>query len=222
MATSAPPPKNPSLSEAPTTAVGALIEALTEICAAEKAGDGELGAFRASLAVVLQFVERSIAPDQRILLRPLRKLELALRDTAIGAQPPVFFNPPTKDDKPRTFGPRKDKFIHVLHGSVAAAVDILIKEGKESRDEAAQFVATLLSDAQIKDPSGGRYRKAQILMWRDEMGGRSPAIAKTIYDSTLSQYHQRKAELESSGKWRPEAARNVVRGSVVALRERGF
>ena len=221
MATSATVPRNLSLSEAPTTAVGALIEALTEICAAEKAGDGELGAFRASLAVVLQFVERSIAPDQRILLRPLRKLELALRDTAKGARPPVF-RPPIKDDKPRPSGAAKGRSIHALHGGVAAAVDILIKEGKESRVTAAQFVATLLSDAQIKDPSGGRYRKAQILMWRDEMGGRSPAIAKTIYDSTLSQYHQRKAELESSGKWRPEAARNVVRGIVVALRERGF
>lgn len=215
-------PKNPLLSEATTGAVLVLTEVLAEICAAEKDGDGELGAFRASLAAVLNFVEQHIAPDQLILLRPLRKLELALRDTAKGAQPPVFFSPRTKDDKPRTSGPRKDRSIHALHGAVAAAVDILIKQGGKSRDEAAQFVATLLSSEQIKDPSGARYRKNQILTWRAEMGARSPAIAKTIYDSMLSKHHPRKENLKLSGKWPPEAARKVVRGIVVALRERGF
>jgi hypothetical protein len=196
----------------PTFRYRALVAELLRANQASEGGDDDLHVVLKSLVSVLHFLDGDLIVRGTGLTRPLGILANALRDLLMGARPDLFFARP----KGRSGRPKNISF-EVARGTAAAALHALISWG-ESRHSAAKFVADELRRAGIKAPGGKTIMPAQILRWRDEIGGRASELTETTFKDVGLKYGFVPREAVADARRR----RDIVKGSILAIRSKGF
>jgi len=163
------------------------------------------------LVEVLHFLDDDLDVRAAALTRPLGTLAAAIRDVLMGARPPLFF------DRPKEPGRPTGTSFEAVRGTIAAAVDALIVWG-EPPSAAGKFVADELKHAGVKAPRGAAITSKQVLRWRHEVGGASPALTESTYKDVRAKYDSVPAFLVAT----TEARRNLVRGAIHGIWSMGI
>ena len=136
------------------------------------------GHAHASIAAVSEFL--NAVPQWRGLDSALNHLELALLDIENGRKPKWLWEVrPVDEDGNRELGAGKVELRIVYDRAVCAAVmEILMKEGKFSREKAARYVTSRLPE-DMKRRLLGKYEGREVswrtyARWREDMSRTSP------------------------------------------------
>ena len=132
----------------------------------------------ASIVAVSEFL--NAVPEWRGLDAALYHLELALLDIENGRKPKWLWDVrPVDEDGNRELGAGKVEVRIVYERAVCVAVmEILMKEGNRTREEAATYVMSHLPD-DMKQRLLGKYEGREVTwrnyaQWRDDMSNSSP------------------------------------------------
>ena len=173
--------KGPIVSRRPTAARYAqLVAELEKAKAALQEGQNDLAVALNCLVAVVSFLDADFDVKAAALTQPLNTLAVAIRDLLEGAQPTLLF------DRPRRRGRPTGGTFQVVRGVIAALADLLITYGEPS-DLAGRCVADELRRAGVAGPKG-TITSRQVLRWRHDIGGASPALTETTYKSIRAKF----------------------------------
>jgi hypothetical protein len=174
-----------------------LIKSLLVVAKANEDGEDDLVSGIKSLVAIARFLETTPWLVESGALRPLKRLCYALRDLAEGSKPPMLFNRTRRDGAPA--GTSDD----ILRGSVAVALEILVRAGEEP-GPASRFLARVMDSHRVRMRGGTPVRAKQIERWRKEMGSSASPIMPMLFKEVL-------AKLEKLGRIPEKGAKPTER-----------
>lgn len=127
-----------------------------------------------ALRAVVRYVDSDFGLSLQEHMAPLHALINALSDTLKGSQSEML------RPRHRGKGPPKDLSFSSVQGTLAGALDVLIRVGTPS-DSAARRIEAQADSLKIRDRKGQRVTAKQVIDWRARAKDDLPAAATAAF-----------------------------------------